>query len=356
MSTTNHDALVVGAGVIGLASAFRLTRAGWRVTVFDPSPGGGATWAAAGMIAPGAEVTPGEEENYRLQRGALAGWRELARELLEVTGETVALEATGTLLVGLDAGDRRLVDQFELVATRFGAATSHVYRDASAALFEGVTSRVSEGLFIEGDAWVDPDRAVEVLLMALQLLGTTFVHERVITASAADARVTLATAGDDFSANVGLLATGARPLPSGVAERVASVVRPVRGMTVRVQGVERASLPTVRAYVRGRPVYLVARPGGYGVLGSSSDERRELVVEVGELQRLLRDALDLLPALENSSFIETREGLRPATKDLTPFLEIVDGRWAWLSGHYRHGVTLAPLAAKEALAFAEALT
>ena len=325
------------------------------MTVFDPSPGSGATWAAAGMIAPGAEVTPGEEENYRLQRGALAVWRELAHELLEVTGEAIALEATGTLLVGLDAGDRRLVDQFELVAASFGAPTSRVNRDTHAPLFEGISRRVSEGLFIDGDAWIDPDRAVEALLASLQLLGATFVHERVVSANATDARVTLATAGEDFSGDVGLLATGARPLPSGVAERVAGVVRPVRGMTVRITGVERTSLPTLRAFVRGRPVYLVARPGGYGVLGSSSDEQRDLVVEVGELQRLLRDALDLLPALESASFVETRQGLRPATKDLTPFLEVVDGRWAWLSGHYRHGVTLAPLAAIEALHFAEAL-
>lgn len=323
--------------------------------MFDPSPGSGATWAAAGMIAPGAEVTPGEEENYRLQRGALAAWRELAGELHEVTGETVALEAAGTLLVGLDAGDRRLVDQFELVAGRFGAPTLRVNRDTDAVLFEGVTGRVSEGLFIEGDAWIDPDRAVEVLLTSLQLLGATFVHERVVAASADDTRVTLATAGEDVSGDVGLLATGARPLPSGVAERVATVVRPVRGMTVRIKGVERVSLPTLRAFVRARPVYLVARPGGYGVLGSSSDEQRELVVEVGELARLLRDALDLLPALESASVVETRQGLRPATRDLTPFLEVVDGRWAWLSGHYRHGVTLAPLAATEALRFAEAL-
>jgi glycine/D-amino acid oxidase-like deaminating enzyme len=34
-------------------------------------------------------------------------------------------------------------------------------------------------------------------------------------------------------------------------------------------------------------------------------------------------------------------------------LEVVDERWAWLSGHYRHGVTLAPLSSLEALEFAE---
>src|SRR5271170_181612 len=78
-------ALVVGGGVIGLTSAFQLARGGWAVTLFDPSPGRGATWAAAGMIAPIAEIGPGEETNYELQSGALAGWRTFADELRDVT-------------------------------------------------------------------------------------------------------------------------------------------------------------------------------------------------------------------------------------------------------------------------------
>jgi glycine/D-amino acid oxidase-like deaminating enzyme len=70
------------------------------------------------------------------------------------------------------------------------------------------------------------------------------------------------------------------------------------------------------------------------------------------LQRLLRDALEVFPGLETAALLEVRQGLRPASKDLSPFFEVVDERWAWLSGHYRHGVTLAPLSANEALEFA----
>ena len=49
-----------------------------EVSLFDPSLGRGATWAAAGMIAPIAEIGPGEEANYELQRGALGAWRAFA--------------------------------------------------------------------------------------------------------------------------------------------------------------------------------------------------------------------------------------------------------------------------------------
>jgi len=106
--------------------------------------------------------------------------------------------------------------------------------------------------------------------------------------------------------------------------------------------------------VKGGTFYMVSRPGGYNVLGASSEERRESGARVGEVQRLLRDALDVVPALETAVVLETREGNRPASDDLRPFFEVLgDGRWAWSSGHFRHGVTLAPIAAGEVLRFAE---
>ena len=128
----------------------------------------------------------------------------------------------------------------------------------------------------------------------------------------------------------------------------------VRGVTIRVEGLERNELPTVRSFVRGRPFYMVNRRDGYAVLGASTDERGDSVIEAGELSRLLRDALDLVPALESATVLETRIGLRPASANLQPFFEVLgESRWAWSSGHYRHGVTLAPLAANDALHFVQ---
>ncbi|MCT3012251.1 FAD-dependent oxidoreductase, partial [Propionibacterium freudenreichii] len=43
--------IVIGAGVVGLACAWRLRRRGHRVTLLDPSPASGASHAAAGMLA-----------------------------------------------------------------------------------------------------------------------------------------------------------------------------------------------------------------------------------------------------------------------------------------------------------------
>lgn len=344
---------MVGGGVIGLTSAFRLARAGFAVTLFDPSPGRGATWAAAGMLAPSAEVAPGEEANYALQRDARAAWRLLARELAEVAGETVDLHDTGSLLVGYDASDRRLIDQYEGVAATFGVEVCRVDRANEPSFFEGVTGRVGEGLFLREDSWLDPDQVVRVVSRANERLGVEVVLAPVTAASVVGEHVEATTRDSAYRGDVGIIATGAAGLPSGVDAVATQAVRPVRGMTVRVRGLDRSDQPMVRAFVRGRTFYMVSRPGGYCVLGASSDEKRDLVVEVGDLQRLLRDALDVFPALDGAGVVETRQGLRPASSDLAPFFETIEKRWAWSSGHYRHGVTLAPLAADQARAFAE---
>src|SRR5262249_30253976 len=55
---TAMKVIIVGAGVAGLAIGWRLVQAGASVEIVERGqPGRAATWAAAGMLAPGAEKT-----------------------------------------------------------------------------------------------------------------------------------------------------------------------------------------------------------------------------------------------------------------------------------------------------------
>ena len=91
---------VIGAGIVGLACAEELLRAGHEVRVFDPAPGAGATHAAAGMLAPAGEAWHGELDLFRL---GLASARLLAavrRSAPAASAVDVDLRTGGTLLVG----------------------------------------------------------------------------------------------------------------------------------------------------------------------------------------------------------------------------------------------------------------
>src|ERR1700761_4694415 len=104
-SSTGKTA-IIGGGVIGLAIGWRLATAGQRVEILERGAAGqGASWAAAGMLAAGSEVEPGEQGLFPLLRHSQALWPAFAAELNEASGIDVELRTEGTLSVALSQDD-----------------------------------------------------------------------------------------------------------------------------------------------------------------------------------------------------------------------------------------------------------
>ncbi|MFG1944630.1 FAD-dependent oxidoreductase [Nonomuraea sp. NPDC048826] len=80
--------VIVGGGVVGLSIAWRLARRGREVLVVDPSPARGASYAAAGMLAPISEVAFTEEPLLRLGAASLRRWPAFAAALAADAGLT----------------------------------------------------------------------------------------------------------------------------------------------------------------------------------------------------------------------------------------------------------------------------
>ena len=97
---------VVGAGIIGCATAWELARAGCAVTLFErATPGAEASSAAAGILAPLGDLT-----DTAYARLALASWRRypsLADELRELTGIDVEYMTRGTIYPLMSVDDIR---------------------------------------------------------------------------------------------------------------------------------------------------------------------------------------------------------------------------------------------------------
>src|ERR1700748_2800859 len=103
---------VIGGGVIGLSVARRAAQAGWSVRVHR-SGRPGASWVAAGMLAPHSEGWPGEERLLRLGLESLARLLRLGLESLRLWqqgGYTDGLPgqvitARESLVVAIDRAD-----------------------------------------------------------------------------------------------------------------------------------------------------------------------------------------------------------------------------------------------------------
>ena len=87
MSNAQSRIVIIGAGVAGLSIGWRLAQRGAAVTLFERHEAGqGASHAAAGMLAACAEVEPGEEKLFALNRASQALWPQFAAELERASG------------------------------------------------------------------------------------------------------------------------------------------------------------------------------------------------------------------------------------------------------------------------------
>ena len=350
----HHDVAVVGAGIVGLAVAWRSATSGRDVVLVDPDPGHGATWAAAGMLAPVAEAHFGEEELATLNLAAAGAWPEFARELEAASGRAVHYRAEGTLLVAGDPSDRAATDRILAFHQRIGLAAvrlgARACREAEPLLAPGI----SGGADLPDDHQVDNRAVATALVEACLGAGVTMVADRVGRVDVTGERVRGVTVegGSEISAAAVVVAAGSRSGDiDGVPERWRPPVRPVRGVTVRLHAPD--AFPrlrrTVRALVHGRSCYVVPRDDGGLVLGATVEERGSVLdVPLGSLADLIADARRVVPALDEYSVVEMAPGLRPGSPDNGPIVGTtpIDGLVV-ATGHYRNGVLLAPVTAAE---------
>lgn len=86
---------VIGGGVIGLSIAWTLAQGGCAVEIHDDQPGLGASFAAAGMLAPISEASYQEPELLALGLASLQAWPEFAARLTHASGVDVGLREEG---------------------------------------------------------------------------------------------------------------------------------------------------------------------------------------------------------------------------------------------------------------------
>ncbi|MEO5664757.1 MAG: FAD-dependent oxidoreductase, partial [Nocardioides sp.] len=272
---------VLGGGIVGLACAAELVDRGHDVVVIDPAPGSGASHAAAGMLSPSGEAWHGEAALHALCVASARLWPPYAEKL------AVPLHDCGTLLVGIDAGDRQEVERQADLLALLGEDVE-VLDGRQARMLEPALGRVTAAAVLTHDRAVDPRSVIAALLARLG--PRVIAHAPVAKPDAT------------------VLATGARlPSPYG------HLVRGVRGEILRLRG-DVGLTRVLRGWVRGEPVYVVPRPDGEVVVGATSEEHDgPPVVTAGGVRRLLDAATELVPGLDRAELCEALARDRPGT-------------------------------------------
>ncbi|RZF14985.1 MULTISPECIES: NAD(P)/FAD-dependent oxidoreductase [Serratia] len=331
------DAIVVGAGIIGAACAWRLAREGYRISVVDDCRAG-ATAAGMGHLVC-MDDNPAE---LALSAYSLRLWR-------EVTGrmpQACAWRGCGTLWLAEQANEMAIAEQKRARLAEQGVAAELLTAEQVAAMEPMLRQGLAGGLRVPGDGILYAPQAARWLLADAGVAIDVVQGEAIALDEAA---VRLAD-GRELAAPVVVLACGLRandllsqPLLRAKKGHLAITDRyPPR---VRHQLVELGYGASAHASDGASVAFNVqARPTGQWLIGSSRQfDSVDSSLDMPLLAAMLMRAQHFLPTLAQLNIIRCWTGLRAASADGLPLLGAHPRHtWLWLAlGHEGLGVTTA---------------
>lgn len=323
MTTQTFDAVVVGAGSVGLPAAVELARAGVRTLVVDqfPSPGQGSNKAAIGGI----RATHSAPAKIRLCLDSIrvfSTWK-------EAHGHEIEWQQGGYCFVAYRPEEERTLKELLAVQKRYGLDIDWVGREA---LLSRIPCLNPDGLlggtFSPGDGSASPLLSSVAFHREARRLGVTFrFGERVTgiirrkgkvvgvrTDKGGYATETVVNAGGPWARTVAQ--GGGLDVPVVPDSHEAGITEPVAPF-----------LPTMLVDIRPAPgsknyYFYQHRPGQVvfcitpepPVVGT---DRRETS---SYLPMIARRMVDLVPRLSNLRVRRTWRGLYPMTPDGSPIV------------------------------------
>ena len=388
MTVTQHSAIVIGAGVVGLSAALYLQRAGVATVVIDPlGPAGGASFGNAGMLSPDTATpialpgmlrkVPGwladplgplavrpsyfpralpwlmqwvkagqmsrvlaiSDAMRALHRETLTCWRELLGDGLYHD----LIRPSGQVHVWEDEAESPSEQVERQVRARHGIESQALSADDLRQMFPGIARDIKRGLLIPGNGYtVSPQRAVRSLAELYRAAGGEIIDER--------AMKLIPRAEGGFMVMTNVANRGAPHVVVAAGAWSAQLLSPLgvhvpleteRGYHAMLFG------PSVRP-----PMPISSKDRGFGITPMEDGVRIAGTVEIAGLdappneQRakvLVEHARRMFPDLQASD-IRYWMGFRPSTPDSLPILGGVRSRpGLWLAfGHGHFGMSGGP--------------
>jgi glycine oxidase len=341
------DVIVIGAGIVGCAVAYELSRHGASVQIVDDrQPGMGATQASAGMLAPFTEAKDRHATFLDLAVRSLDLYDEFVARVTQTSKLPVGYKRTGTIDVA--STDDRMTSLGD-IASRLKA------RGVALSLLNAAEARVEEpqlgqsvrgALLIGAHGYVQAGALTRALVAAARCHGTQVIEGRRVRRIVKHERDLFVETGRGSLTAAAVVVTAGSwsgQIDVGAGPRVP--VRPVRGQLLHLawQG------PPLRRVTWGDHCYLVPWDEGTVLVGATMEEVGfDERTTVEGISRLMTAACELVPAAAGAALTSARVGLRPGTPDALPIVgwsRVLPGLM-YATGHFRNGVLLCPLTAQ----------
>jgi len=336
------DALIIGAGIIGAASAWRLSQAGLSVKVLDrTAPGSEASQAALGILTFHGRPDTMAKPLRLLARKSREFYPAVIDELEEALGERVYFRQEGQIILAINDDDLPSMEEALRVNRAEGVELERASVEEALMLEPNINPEIAGALYSPQDAWVDNTALTQAFVGAAQHAGAEFEQADVTSVEAGNGRVASVRAGEArYEADWVVLAAGAW---SGLIEGVPGVpVTPRRGQAYSVEG------SYFRRVIHSPRAYIVPKGEAQTMLGATvEDVGFDLTNTPEGLGAVSKRAFEISPVLETSTFAGAWAGLRPGTPDDLPIIgaSAEHPNLVIATGHFRNGILLAPITA-----------
>jgi glycine oxidase len=339
------DVAIAGGGLIGSAIALELAQAGLSVGVFEKGePGREASWASAGILSPAPEA-PGMIPIVPLAKASMGLYPGFVANVEEMSGQSVGFRPFGTMDALFSRDATRDLSTLIALHHGLGLRAEPLRPEEARELEPALSPEVEAAALRPEEASVDNRALTRAVLLAAQKSGAEIFpnHDAEAIWREKGRCAGLKLRDENVSAKWTVIAAGCFSANiKGVAAY--APVRPAKGQMISM----RADELKIERVLWSEKIYIVPRNDGRILAGASVEYVGfDKHVTAGAVEKILSDAIELVPGLANARIEETWAGLRPDSPDHLPILGPTDlDGLLMATGHFRSGVLLTPVTAR----------
>ncbi len=337
--------IIIGAGIIGLFSAYNLLKKGKVVKIFDAnSIEANSTDASVGMLAPAIESKPQEHQLYNLMQESKDMWNKL--NLDNNLSNNVGLKNNNSLMIALNYDDEERLKFKKMYFEKIGYDCQFLSSKDTLRLEPILNSNVKSSLFCKNQDQVDPKKLKYFLISEINKMGGEIIYGEKIKKIILKKKSLISINGKNLHFEKIIISSGSwskEIILNSFGLKFPLI--PLKGVSVSVSSL--SEKPNHNLWFRN--IYAAPRENGIITIGATEDEKGfDSSVKLDELHYLTQSIWQSFPNLADFSLGEIKVGLRPSIIDGNPVLgplSKISSKIICAFGHYRHGILLAPVTA-----------